>query len=98
MRCLLLVASISCNTPRQDSTPSSIRQCGQPRAAIPAASGLVNAVLRNFLRKQPALLEAADQKEESRYAYPQWWIDALKAQYGKRELPQFWKQGIGIRR
>lgn len=52
------------------------------KSTNPSASGLVNAVLRNFLRRQPALLEAADHKEESRYAYPQWWIDALKAQYG----------------
>lgn len=50
----------------------------------PAASGLVNAVLRNFQRKQPALLVAADKKEESRYAYPQWWINALRRQYGER--------------
>jgi 16S rRNA (cytosine967-C5)-methyltransferase len=49
-----------------------------------AAGGLVNAVLRNFLRKQPSLLEAADQKEESRYSYPQWWINALRAQYGEQ--------------
>jgi 16S rRNA (cytosine967-C5)-methyltransferase len=49
----------------------------------PAASGLVNAVLRNFLRKQAALMQAADRKEDSRYAYPQWWIDALRAQYGQ---------------
>jgi len=47
-----------------------------------AASGLVNAVLRNFLRKQTTLLAAADQKETSRYAYPQWWVDTLKLQYG----------------
>lgn len=50
----------------------------------PASSGLVNAVLRNFLRKQSSLLEAADQNDESRFAYPQWWIDALKAQYGEQ--------------
>lgn len=50
----------------------------------PAASGLVNAVLRNFLRKQSSLLEAADQNDEGRFAYPQWWIDALKAQYGEQ--------------
>jgi 16S rRNA (cytosine967-C5)-methyltransferase len=49
-----------------------------------AASGLVNAVLRNFLRKQPLLLEAADQNDESRFAYPQWWINTLKAQYGEQ--------------
>lgn len=45
------------------------------------ASGLVNAVLRNYLRQEPALLAAADQSEQSLYSYPQWWIDAIKAQY-----------------
>lgn len=52
------------------------------KASNPAASGLVNAVLRNFLRRQTALLEAADLKEESRFAYQQWWIDTVKRQYG----------------
>jgi 16S rRNA (cytosine967-C5)-methyltransferase len=46
--------------------------------------GLVNAVLRNFQRKREVLLEVAAQTEEGRYSYPQWWIDALKAQYGAR--------------
>ncbi|OIR10382.1 ribosomal RNA small subunit methyltransferase B [mine drainage metagenome] len=52
------------------------------KSSNPAASGLVNAVLRNFLRRQPALLAAADQREESRYAYQEWWIEAVKTQYG----------------
>lgn len=51
-----------------------------------SASGLVNAVLRNFLRKQSLLLEAANQNEESRYSYPQWWIDMLKTQYGEQAV------------
>jgi 16S rRNA (cytosine967-C5)-methyltransferase len=48
-----------------------------------AAGGLVNAVLRNFQRKREALLEAANRNEESRYSYPQWWIAAVKTQYGE---------------
>jgi 16S rRNA (cytosine967-C5)-methyltransferase len=47
-------------------------------------SGLVNAVLRNFLRNHAALLEQAEQSEEGRFSYPQWWIDELRAQYGER--------------
>ncbi|HEU0282519.1 MAG TPA: transcription antitermination factor NusB, partial [Gallionella sp.] len=47
-------------------------------------SGLVNAVLRNFLRNQAMLLEQAAQDAEGRYSYPQWWIDELRAQYGER--------------
>lgn len=49
-----------------------------------AASGLVNAILRNYLRRQPALQEAANQNDESHYAYRRWWIDALKEQYGEQ--------------
>jgi 16S rRNA (cytosine967-C5)-methyltransferase len=47
-------------------------------------SGLVNAILRNFLRSQAALLERAAQHTTGRYSYPQWWIDELQAQYGER--------------
>lgn len=54
------------------------------KSSNPAASGLVNAVLRNYLRRQPELQETADQEEESRYAYQKWWIDAVKTQYGTR--------------
>src|SRR3990167_8114229 len=48
------------------------------------ASGLVNAILRNFLRNLASLLERAVQGEEGRFSYPQWWIDELRAQYGER--------------
>jgi 16S rRNA (cytosine967-C5)-methyltransferase len=47
-------------------------------------SGLVNAILRNFLRGRDALLEQAAQNSEGKYSYPQWWIDELNAQYGER--------------
>jgi len=47
-------------------------------------SGLVNAILRNFLRGRDALLEQAAQHAEGKYSYPQWWIDELQAQYGER--------------
>ena len=45
-------------------------------------SGLVNAVLRNFLRQRVALLKIANSTDQGRYAYPQWWIDQVRAQYG----------------
>jgi 16S rRNA (cytosine967-C5)-methyltransferase len=47
----------------------------------PWAKGLVNAVLRNFLRQRPSLLEQAAASEEGRYSHPQWWIDKLRRQY-----------------
>ncbi|MGG7054739.1 16S rRNA (cytosine(967)-C(5))-methyltransferase RsmB [Nitrosomonas sp. ANs5] len=45
------------------------------------ASGLVNAILRNFIRQQDKLLAQTTQDETARYAYPQWWIDKLRQQY-----------------
>lgn len=49
-------------------------------------SGLVNAILRNFLRGRDSLLEQAAQHAEGKYSYPQWWIDELQAQYGERSV------------
>src|SRR5574340_881838 len=54
------------------------------QSSNPHTGGLVNAILRNFLRNQAALLEQAARDEEGRYSYPQWWIDELRAQYGER--------------
>jgi 16S rRNA (cytosine967-C5)-methyltransferase len=52
------------------------------------AKGLVNAVLRGFLRERGALLAAAHDDEVARWNYPQWWIDAMRAAW-----PAAW-QGI----
>ncbi|PTN09430.1 16S rRNA (cytosine(967)-C(5))-methyltransferase RsmB [Nitrosomonas aestuarii] len=43
--------------------------------------GLVNAVLRNFIRQKEMLLTKAAEKEVGLYSHPQWWIDKLRAQY-----------------
>ena len=51
-----------------------------------AGGGLVNAVLRNFLRKQSELMRSAAETEEGKYSYPQWWIDAIKRQYGAQAV------------
>lgn len=52
----------------------------------PRTGGLVNAVLRNFLRNREGLLEQASLEDEGRYSYPQWWIDELRVQYRERSL------------
>ena len=49
-----------------------------------AAKGLVNAVLRGFLRQREALLARARRTECARYSCPQWWVDKLRAQYPAR--------------
>lgn len=47
-------------------------------------SGLVNAVLRNFLRQRESLRLAADAEKNSRFAYQDWWIQEIERQYGER--------------
>ena len=45
------------------------------------AKGLVNGVLRNFLRQKMVLAKQLESDEAALYSYPQWWIDKLKVQY-----------------
>lgn len=47
----------------------------------PWAKGLVNAVLRNFLRRREVLQASLGKDEVALYSYPQWWIAKLKYQY-----------------
>lgn len=44
------------------------------------AKGLVNAVLRNFLRQKDTLINQLD-SEVAQYSYPQWWINKIRTQY-----------------
>lgn len=48
---------------------------------LDSARGLVNAVLRNFLRRRHALAVAVNGDETARYGHPAWWIERLRAQY-----------------
>ena len=50
------------------------------------AKGLVNGVLRNFLRQRKVLAQNIAANEVAIYSYPQWWINKLKNQY-----PQNWQ-------
>jgi 16S rRNA (cytosine967-C5)-methyltransferase len=45
------------------------------------ARGLVNAVLRRYLRERAALAQAALDEPEARFAHPRWLIDAVRADY-----------------
>jgi len=47
--------------------------------ATTGAAGFINAVLRNFLRQQPALVDSLQQLDDVRYNAPRWWIDAMRA-------------------
>lgn len=50
------------------------------------AKGLVNAVLRNFLRTRVELQEQLSVDEVASLSYPPWWIARLRAQY-----PEHWQ-------
>ncbi len=43
--------------------------------------GLVNAVLRNFLRRRSELLAAADADAVARWRHPSWWLEQLLEHY-----------------
>jgi len=57
----------------------AVRACDKLR--VGAAKGLVNAVLRNFLRRRVQLRSEAKRTDVGRYLHPQWWVDKLRAQY-----------------
>lgn len=50
------------------------------------AKGMVNAILRRFLREQPELLATVMKQPTALWNYPQWWVDQCKAAY-----PQDWQ-------
>ena len=52
---------------------------------LPKYAGLINAVLRNYLRQGIGLQEAGD--DESRFNHPAWFIDQLRADW-----PEDWQQ------
>ncbi len=55
------------------------------RRARPA-SGLVNAVLRRFLREEAALMAALEDDDVAHFNHPDWWIRRLK-----RDWPEHWQ-------
>jgi 16S rRNA (cytosine967-C5)-methyltransferase len=51
------------------------------------AKGMVNAVLRRFLRERAEMAKTALLQPVAQWNYPQWWIDTAKAAY-----PRDWQQ------
>ncbi len=85
VRCLLLVALGQLEYGK--SAPhavvdNAVQAAGQFR--LPWAKGLVNAVLRNFLRQRETLTQRVAGNETVCLSYPQWWVDKLKVQYPAR--------------
>jgi 16S rRNA (cytosine967-C5)-methyltransferase len=86
LRCLLLVGLYqliySKTAPHAivDSAVSAARDLNNNKVV----RGLVNAILRRFIRERTTLLDRAAQTEIGRYSHPQWWINRLHAQYPQR--------------
>jgi len=60
-----------------DQAVTAARNAAQTRAA----SGFVNALLRNFLRQREGLLAELRRDSTIRYNLPRWWIDRLRGAY-----------------
>ncbi len=54
--------------------------------SISHGKGMVNAILRRFLREREALMKKASDLPSARWNYPDWWVAAMKAAY-----PQQWQ-------
>jgi 16S rRNA (cytosine967-C5)-methyltransferase len=79
----LLLAALAALHARPLEQHTVVDQAVTAAAAVKhgAAKALVNAVLRNFLRRAAALREAADRDPVTRYSYPSWWIARLQRSY-----------------
>lgn len=83
LRCLLLVglyqlgySKTSAHAVVDNAVSASLGLKGSK-----GAQGLVNAILRTFIRQRATLLKRAAESEVGRYSHPQWWINKLHAQY-----------------
>ncbi|MDB5774795.1 MAG: rRNA ((967)-C(5))-methyltransferase [Herbaspirillum sp.] len=88
----LLLCALSLLADTEDSAYDAftvVDQAVDAAAADPDmqhAKGMVNAVLRRFLREQATLLPQAGKTPAGSWNYPVWWIDRIKAAY-----PEQWQ-------
>jgi 16S rRNA (cytosine967-C5)-methyltransferase len=59
--------------------------------AMARAKGMVNAVLRRFLRERDAVLQQVLKNPSARWNYPQWWIDAMRTAW-----PRDWQRILEV--
>ncbi len=79
---LLLVALYQLEwtrAPAHAVVDGAVRTCA--RLGKASAKGLVNAVLRRFLRERATVLRQARATLTGRFSYPQWWIDEIQRTY-----------------
>ena len=83
---LLLVAIYQLLHDKADSftvVNQAVHAVSQLKKPVPKAwaKGLVNAILRNFLRKKEELAKTLNGNLQAHFSYPQWWINKLQTQY-----------------
>lgn len=85
VRCLLMVALYQLMYGRS-AEYAVVNHAVQATAQLKKAwaRGLVNAVLRNFLRQRAALAAPKPDDDIAYLAYPGWWVDKLRQQYPDR--------------
>ena len=92
VRCLLLVAIYQLIHDKAQAftvVDQAVTAATQFKTAW--AKGLVNAVLRNFLRQKDELAKKLVGSELATYSYPQWWINKIKMQY-----PSYWQSILAV--
>ena len=67
----------------------AVRACAS--LGIERAKGLVNAVLRNYLRRSDALLAAARATDAGRHHHPAWWVARVRDAY-----PADWERVLAV--
>ena len=73
-----------------DQAVSAARSAGRG-----SAGGLVNALLRRFLRERDVLLATARSTPEGRWSHPDWWIARLREQFGDARAEAVLAAGLG---
>ena len=79
---LLLAALYRLDT-RPEAAPMVVDQAVAAAGELAGGGlkGVVNGVLRNFLRQRESLMLAATQDETARYWFPPWWLARLRRTY-----------------
>lgn len=87
IRALLLVALYRLET-RPEAAHTVVNQAVAAAAELAGGAfrGLVNGVLRNYLRQRESLLAAAAADPEAASQHPRWWLEKLQRAY-----PQDWQ-------
>lgn len=79
----LLLAALAELLNRPQSAHAVVHQAVEATSLVgqPRARGLVNAVLRNFLRQGTQSTVEIEKTDTGRFRHPQWWIDRIRIAY-----------------